>query len=285
MKKNSTIIRKALFAAAFCPIASFTSSAATLVGLWEFENSSNLAQATVGSALTLNGTTSSTTGVGGDGAINVANGVANYISVSNTIGANGASGVPTRTNQFTIVLDFLVPDFDDGGADNGQFTGIFDFDNGGSDGDYFIRKQANVAELGLGTAGTWNYVGAGATTGNNGAAGTVLANTWYRLVLTANNGVAGESSVFLNGTLIGDHAVGTIDAARRSLGSNFRVAWDNTATENSQIQISNLALYDGRLTDSEVVALGVAGAAIPEPASWLLASLSGLSFALVRRRK
>jgi hypothetical protein len=284
MKKNSTIIRKALFAAAFCPIASFTSSAATLVGLWEFENSSNLAQATVGSALTLNGTTSATTGVGGDGAINVANGIANYISVSNTIGANGASGVPSRTNQFTIVLDFLVPDFDDGGADNGQFTGLFDFDGSNTaDADYFIRKQAGVPELGVSTI--WNYQGAGATTSNNGAAGTVLVNTWYRLVLTANNGVAGESSVFLNGTLIGDHAIGTINAVRRSLGTNFRVAWDNDAAENSQIQISNLALYDGRLTDSEVVALGVAGAAIPEPTSWLLASLSGLSFALVRRRK
>ncbi len=247
-----------------------SSHAANLVGLWEFSNSGDLTQATVGSALTLNGTTSSTTGVtGGDGAIDIATGVASYITVGNPIAANGSSGSPTRTNQFTIVLDFMVPDFDDGGADNGNFTGLFDFDNGGSDGDYFIRKQANVPELGVATQ--WNYVGAGATTANNGAAGTVRDNTWYRLVLTANNGVAGESSVFLNGTLIGDHATGSIDNARRSLSTStpFRILWDNTATENSRALISNLALYDGRLTDAEAIALGTAGTQIVVPGNAL----------------
>jgi hypothetical protein len=258
--------------------------AATLVGLWEFNNPANLAQATVGSAATLFGTTSSTTGVtGSDGAIDIATGIASYITVGNPIAANGASGTPTRTNQFTIVLDFMIPDFDDGGADNGNFTGLFDFDNGGGDGDYFIRKQANAAELGVSTQ--WNYVGAGATTSNNGAAGTVRDNTWYRLVLTANNGVAGESSVFLNGTLIGDHATGTIDNARRSLSTStaLRVFWDNTAGENSRALVSNLALYDGRLTDAEAIALGGAGAAIPEPSALVLAGLGSLM--LGRRRR
>jgi autotransporter-associated beta strand protein len=246
--------------------------AATLVGLWEFNNSGNLGQATVGSDATLFGTTSSTTGVtGSDGAINIATGIASYITVGNPIAANGASGTPTRTNQFTIVLDFMIPDFDDGGADNGQFTGLFDFDNGGGDGDYFIRKQANAAELGLGATNTWSYVGAGATTANNGAAGTVRENIWYRLVLTANNGVAGESSVFLNGTLIGDHATGTIDNARRSLSTStaLRVFWDNTAGENSRALVSNLALYEGRMTDAEAIVLGTAGTQIVVPGNAL----------------
>lgn len=263
-----------------------SADAATLVGLWEFENASNLGQATVGSALGLNGTMSSVSGVAGnDDAVDVANGIANYITVTNPIGANGASGVPSRTNQYTILLDLLVPDFDDGGADNGHFTGLFDFDNGGSDGDYFIRKQANVPELGVATQ--WNYVGAGATTANNGAAGTVLANTWYRLVLTANNGVAGESSVFLNGTLIGDHATGAIDNARRSLSTStaFRVLWDDDAFEKSRVLVSTLALYDGRLTDSEVAALGSAGTmVIPEPSRFLLVAMGCLSFVFRRRR-
>lgn len=89
-------------------------------------------------------------------------------------------------------------------------------------------------------------------------------NTWYRLVLTANNGVTNESSVYLNGTKIGNHAVGTIDAVRRSLSTStaFRVLWDNTAGENSRALISNLALYDGRMTDAEVTALGTAGTQI-----------------------
>ena len=261
-----------------------SANAATLVGLWEFENASNLGQATVGSALGLNGTMSSVSGVAGnDDAVDVANGIANYITVTNPIGANGASGVPNRTNQYTILLDLLVPDFDDGGADNGNFTGLFAFDNYTTDGDYFIRKQANAAELGVATV--WNYVGAGATTANNGVAGTVRENTWYRLVLTANNGVAGESSVFLNGNLIGDHATGTINSLRRSLGTDFRVLWDDTASENTRVLVSTLALYDGRLTDSEVAALGSAGTmVIPEPSRFLLVAMGCLSFVFRRRR-
>ena len=158
------------FLLALCSIA----NSASLVGLWEFENSSDLTEATVGSALTLNGTTTATTGVASDGAVNVATGTASWISVPNPIGHNG-TGSPTRTNQFTILLDFMIPDFTDGGADNGQFTGIFDFSNGGSDADFFIRKQANATELGVSTQ--WPYVGAGSTVGGDGTAGTVLSNT------------------------------------------------------------------------------------------------------------
>lgn len=191
MKKNTSPFHIILLTAALCASAALSASAATLVGLWEFSNSDDLTEATVGSALALNGTTSATTGVSGtDGAINIATGTASYLSLANPIAANGASGTPTRTNQFTIVLDFMVPDFKDGGADTGQFTGLFDFDNGGSDADYFIRKQANAPELGV--SSLWNYLGAGPTVSGDGTAGTVRANTWYRLVLATNNGEAGE---------------------------------------------------------------------------------------------
>ncbi len=261
-----------------CPIIA---PAATLVGLWEFNNSSNLAQATIGSALTLNGTTTSTTGVtGSDGAIDVATGIASWISVPNPIGANGASGTPTRTNQFTIVLDFQIPDFKDGGADNGAFTGIFDFSNEGTaDADYFIRKQVNVPELGVSTQ--WPYVGAGSTVGGDGTAGTVLAGTWYRLVLAADVGVG--RSVYLNGNLVGSHGAGTRDSVRQSIDTALRVMWDNTEVENSRAIISNIALFDDRLDATEVAALGVAGAAIPEPSALVLAGLGGLL--LARRRR
>ncbi len=260
MKSSPTTTLGLLASSLLLPLAG---NAAQLKGLWEFEDTANLGKATVGSALTLNGTITATAGVSGsDDAIDVATGVANYLSVTNPIPANGASGTPARTNQFTVVLDFMVPDFDDGGADNGNYTGLFDFDNGGSDADYFVRKQANLPELGVSTV--WNYLGAGATTANNGAAGSVRESTWYRLAVTANNGVANESSVYLNGTKLGNHANGTIDAVRRSLSTTtaFRVLWDNDAVENSRTLVSNLALYDGRMTDAEVLALGVAGTPI-----------------------
>ena len=265
-------------------LTGLTAHAATaLVGLWEFENSSNLAQATVGSALTLNGTSSFTTGVtGADGAIAVPRGLSDWISVSNPIGANGATGTPTRTNQYSILLDFKIPDFKDGGSDAGQFTGIFDFDNGGTDGDFFIRKQANAAELGVSTQ--WAYVGPGSTVSGDGTAGTVLAGTWYRMVLTADVGVG--RSVYLNGNLVGNYSAGTQDFLRQSLGTDFRVLWDNTLAEKSATQLSNIALYDGRLTATEVTALGGAGSviAIPEPSRFLLVALGGL-FIMGRRRR
>jgi uncharacterized repeat protein (TIGR02543 family) len=239
-------------------LSSATLQAAQLIGHWTFENSANLSQATLGSALTLNGTTTATTGVGGDGAIDVATGINSWISVPNSIGANGASGTPTRTNQYTILIDFMVPDFKDGGTDAGQFTGLFDFDGGGTDGDYFIRKQANATELGV--SGSWSYVGTGSTIAGDGNGGTVRSGTWYRLVLSSNVGVG--RSVYLNGTLVGSHGAGTLDAARQSLTTAFRVLWDNTAAENSRVIISNLALFDGALTASEVTTQGSAGAPI-----------------------
>jgi autotransporter-associated beta strand protein len=241
--------------------------AANLVGHWSFENAADLTEATVGSALTLNGTTSATTGVPAvtnDDAINVANGTASFITVPNPIGPNGSSGTPTRTNQFTIVLDFQVPDFKDGGADNGNFTGVFDFDGSNTaDADYFIRKQANVPELGVSTQ--WPYVGTGATVTGDGNAGTVRSGTWYRLVLAADGGVG--RAVYLNGALVGSHGAGTLDHVRQSIGTSFRVLWDNTAIENSAAIISTIALFDARLTAAEVAILGGAGAplALPTP--------------------
>ena len=232
--------------------------AAELVGLWEFENTSNLSSASIGSALTLNGTIVATPGVGGDGAVDIATGIASWISVPNPIGPNGTLGTPTRTNQYAILMDFMIPDFKDGGADAGQFTGVFDFDDGGTDGDYFIRKQANLTELGVSTQ--WPYVGAGSTVAGDGTAGTVRSGTWYRLVLTADVGL--RRSVYLNGTLVGSYGAGTFNTARQSLSTAFRVFWDNTAAENSRSIVSNLALFDGSLTAPEILALGSAGSPI-----------------------
>ena len=247
--------------------------AATLAGLWEFDDGGDLAAATHGSALALTGTVAAISGVsGGDGAADFSKGA--WAAVTNPIAPNGASGTPARTNQFTIVLDFLVPDFTDGGADNGQFTGLFDFDNGGSDADFFIRKQTGLAELGV--SAQWPYVGAGPTANGSGTTGTVLANAWYRLVIAADTGVG--RSVYLNGSLVGTFTAGTQDAARQSLSTinAMRLLWDNDG-ETTRVLVSNLALFDDRLDATEVAALGSAGAAIPEPAGALLGSLGALA--------
>lgn len=258
-----------------------TLHAAVLSGLWEFNDGGNLGQASQGSALTLNGTVVLTGGISGtDGAADFSKGA--WAAVTNPIAANGATGTPTRTNQYTIVLDFMVPSFTDGGADTGTFTALFDFDNGGSDADYFLRKETNNPELGVNTQ--WQYVGAGPTANGSGTTGTVFANTWYRLVLAANNGVG--RSVYLDGALIGTYGTGTQDALRQSLSTStaMRLLWDNSG-ETSRALVSNLAIFEGRMSDTEAASLGVAGAAIPEPSSALLGAFGMLGLGLLRRRR
>ncbi len=238
-----------------------TTHGADLVGYWEFDDSADLGKATVGTALTLNGSATATTGPGGDaGAADLAKGA--WLSAVNPIPANGSAGTPVRTNRFTLVVDFMVPDFTDGGSDSGTFTGLFDFDNGGSDGDFFIRKQTNATELGV--SAQWPYVGPGPTANGNGSTGTVLANTWYRLVLAADNGTG--RSIYLNGTLIGNYGTGTPDAARQSLDTvnPWRIFWDNDG-ETSRVLVSKLALFDDRLGAQEAGILGSAGASLELP--------------------
>ena len=254
--------------------ASLPLHAATLSGLWEFNNPANLGVATIGSDLTVNGPASAT-----GGSADLPKG--SWLSVPNPVGANGPSGTPSRTNQYSIVLDFQIPDFTDGGTDDGTFTSLFDFDNGGSDADFFIRKQVLAEELGL--SGQWPYVGSGPGSNGDGTSGTILTNTWYRLVLTADVGVG--RAVYLNGSLVGNFTVGSQDSVRQSLStaSPWRVLWDNDG-ETSGALISNLAIFDGRLNGTEVASLGGAGSPIPEPSSLGLAGLGAL-LSLRRRRQ
>ena len=239
-----------------------STASATLVGHWQFDDAADLGKAAVGSPLALTGTVSSTTGAGSGGAADFAKGA--WAAVTNPIPPNGATGTPARTNQYTIVLDFMVPDFTDGGVDNGVFTGLFDFDNGGSDGDFFIRKSTGITELGVNAQ--WPYVGAGPTANGSGTTGTVRTNTWYRLVLAADTGSG--RSIYLNGTLVGNYSAGTLDAARQSLSTTtpWRLLWDNDG-ETSRVVVSELALFDSRLSTQEATLLGTAGSSLDLPRS------------------
>uniref|UniRef100_UPI0018661043 hypothetical protein n=1 Tax=Luteolibacter marinus TaxID=2776705 RepID=UPI0018661043 len=87
-------------------VLSSHAGAANLVGEWTFGNAGDLAAAASGSALTLNGSITATTGLdASDGAADVARDA--YFIVTQSIGPNGG-GSPTRTNRFTIVVDFKV---------------------------------------------------------------------------------------------------------------------------------------------------------------------------------
>jgi hypothetical protein len=84
----------------------------TLTGLWEFGDSGNLAAATVGSDLTINGTSptwNATETYGSttlSGVITTIGGTANNLRAATGIGANGGG---SRTNEYTFVWDVRTP--------------------------------------------------------------------------------------------------------------------------------------------------------------------------------
>ena len=221
-------------------------STISLVGLWEFEDSDDLEHATIGNDLTFilnGGPITFVPGVGGsDNAATVP--IDSFIEVSHDIAANGGGSPGSRTNIYSLLIDFQAV-----GA-LPPFSALFDCDNGNTvDADYFIRKQAGSNELGIGANG---YVG---------AEGTVFGDTWYRLVLSVDQGVV--RSTYLNGVFLGDHTAGFLDQSRWSLSPSFTLFSDNGGLEETVIQVSNVALFDTALDADAIAKLGVAGDPIP----------------------
>ncbi len=228
-------------AALVCMTILGTQANAQLVGLWEFENSGNLSQATIGSNLVLTGTDAAVVGSGGTdtGASaldNFANPGGGYYTVNHLLGGNGGG---SRTNSFTLLMDFQNP----GGVN--EFNGIYEFDGvDASDSDYFSDENgAGSTRFGVGSEGYVN------TTSEVGGA-------WHRLVFSVENGVGRAS--YIDGVLLGAHDVGTVDG-RWSLDSDFEVLWDRDGGEEILTNISNLALFGTGLSSLQVSQLGAAG--------------------------
>ncbi len=227
----------AISALLICP-----SWATNLVGLWEFENSSDLGAATIGTDLGLTGAITSTAGSGGldAGAANVA--VGDYIRATNPIGANGTG---LRSNEYTLLIDFKIPAL-------ATYISLVET-TGGGDGDYFY---SNGNGLGVSNQG---YVD------DNDPPLSVLADTWHRLMLTVD--LAGTTSTYVDGTHIGDHTSTDGVDSRWSLGSTFDLFSDNGGGEEAITHVSNVALFDTALDATGIASLGTAGMEIFEPAA------------------
>ena len=84
----------------------------TPTGLWEFNNSASIGQATLGSNLTIAGTTPTYSASVSDGTktltgvITTVVGPANRLVMQNPVGANGGG---TFTNEYTLLFDILSP--------------------------------------------------------------------------------------------------------------------------------------------------------------------------------
>ncbi|MGK0185019.1 MAG: hypothetical protein ACI9R3_000793 [Verrucomicrobiales bacterium] len=244
-------------------------NAATLVGLWEFDNAANPAQATVGANLAFEGSapthSASLADDGGSllsGTITTApNTSDNRISAAHGILGNGGGEF---VNQYTIVADIFSP-----ASSRDSWRTIFQTNTSNEgDGEYFIRPNND-------------HIGVGDLTYSNGP---IDETSWTRFVLTVDLSLAGNDvNAYLDGALFFSHPVDSALDNRFSLDPSIYFFTDNDG-DNAPLNVGALAIYDGALTVNEVTGLGAAGSAIPEPSSAMLLTLASIGLAMRRRR-
>lgn len=238
-------------------------SAASLVGLWEFNDSSNIGRATVGSNLTIVGATPIFSATGTDdygktlsGTITTIAGSGNSLRATHGMAGNGGGSF---VNEYSIVVDMFSP-----AGSRDSWRTIFQTNvSNSNDGDLFIRNNTNT----MGTA-------------DLGYSATFAEDRWVRLVVSVDNGSFFRT--YIDGVLLTNHTTQAVDG-RYSLDPSVLFFADND-TDNAPLQIGAVALYNGALTASEISALGTAGSAIPEPSGLLLGGLSGGMLLMSRRR-
>lgn len=255
---------RVFFSAALMGLAAMAAKPAEagLVGLWEFENGGNLTAATVGANLTLTGSQAATAGSGGSfdqGASQL--GIGDYYTVTHGIGPNGGG---SYVNEYTVLWDIMYP-----AATASSWKTFWQTSTANAnDGDLFIRPAGPQGAIGTGDTGY--------------STNTTNADTWYRVVLSVDNGshfrVYVDGNEWLNGN------VQPVDG-RFSLDPIFHVLADEDG-DDALMNLSNLAIWDEALDAAAIGALGGAGRqiAIPEPTTLAMAVLA-LAGALRFRRR
>lgn len=261
-------IKNTIFAAGFLVVAVSTSQAANLVGLWEFDDSGDLGKATVGTDLTIAGTSPTYSATMADGGSNSLSGVittvvgsANYLDATHNIGANGGG---TFTNQYSLVYDVKRP------TGNLWRTFYQTSLTNSNDAEYFTRGGGGIVNS-LGRA-TISYTGS-----------AMAEETWMRLAISVDL-QAGTFLTYIDGSLFHTHTAPAVDGGYSLEIDRVLLFADNSASENNPLDIGMVAIYDDALTAGEVSALGLAGTAVPEPSSAALLGLGGLAL-IMRRRK
>ncbi|MCX6149666.1 MAG: T9SS type A sorting domain-containing protein [Ignavibacteriales bacterium] len=199
-------------------------------GWWKFDDAANLTAAVpgYGSALELTGTLTAIAGpTGSNGAVTVPKG--SYLKMTHGIAPNGGR---TKVNSYSLLIDFRIPV-----AEWHNFFQVDEVPNT-SDGDLFIKP---TGEIGTAGAGYSTFL-------------TAL-NTWYRLVITVNNGVANKS--YIDGQLIKDWNAYEIDS-RYALNPTLLLFADDDG-DDGDIDVAEVAIWDSPLSASEVLAMGGVG--------------------------
>ncbi len=225
------MLRITKYVIAFVLIISTYNFAQEKTGWWKFDDESNLTEPNdgVGSPLELVGTHEATQGYStADGAVKI--GVGSYYIMDHNIEPNGGG---TRVNEFSLMIDFMI--------ENNSIWHTFFQTNlaNDDDGDCFINTSGKI--------GVW------ATGYTQDFA--AQPNEWYRLVISVQNG--GFYRYYINGQIVNDGASQDVDG-RFGLDSLLLMFADNDSEDND-IYVSELAVWNYALTSNEISSLGSVG--------------------------
>jgi hypothetical protein len=221
-------------------------------GWWLFDNPADLTTAVPGYGpdLVLTGTQTAVAGpTAGNGAVSIS--IGSYYTLTHGIAPNGGG---TKVNQYSLMFDFKVAQA------LGMWHNFFQTDPvvTANDGEYFIRS----------TTGALGTLDLGYTTPF-----VVSDNTWYRLILSVNNGSSFKA--YINGNFVFNHNVRPVDDTRYSLASVLHLFGDDDG-DDGLIDVAEVAIWDYALSESEILALGTPGTALPvELVSFTAAPSSG----------
>lgn len=183
--------------------------------------------------------------------------------VNNNVGANGGG---LYTNNWTIMMDIMVPDY---AAD---YTSILQTSpTQSNDVDVYVDKSDNHVEY-------WD---------GNTAAGVVTNGTWYRWTLTREAGVG--TNFYINGVLVPEVLdFGTPLDGHISFDPVFHLFGDDNGQNNAKL-VNSVAYWSTPLSGADVASFGGPTAAgivvVPEPSTCVLASIGLAGLALAARRK
>lgn len=201
-------------------------------GLWQFDDAADLTKATIGLPLELTGTQ---TAVAGPTDSNHATMVplGSYLTMTHGIDPNlGGAFV----NEWTLQVDFSIPKTE-------TWYAFFQTGSINDDADLFVASSANSSGRAANAIGT-------AATGYS--ANTLLANTWYRLLVTVKNGEFFR--VYIDGSLWLEGAIQPLEG-RWALDPVLRIFQDNDG-DDGDINCSELAMWNVALTAAQALELG-----------------------------
>ena len=155
-------------------------------------------------------------------------GLGSYFEMTHGMFGNGDGSM---VNEYTLLIDFLVPE-----------AGIWHA--------FFQTDVSNASDADLFT-NTTNKIGTAATTYS---AGSILANTWYRMVVTVKNGYFFK--IYLDGEPLLNAAGQPVDG-RFALAESLLLFGDNDG-DDGVILCSEVSIWDVPLTEEQVKKLGTA---------------------------